>query len=330
MSRPRLHPSFSVAVAVAMAAVGMVLQTAAANAYPERTIRYIIPFAPGGGQDVVARQIAPRLSERLGQQVIVDNRPGGGATVGAEIAAKSAPDGYVIFMASNTTHAINPNLYEKLAYDPIRDFFAVSQIASLANILVVHPSLPARNVRELVALAKGRPGELNFGSSGNGTPAQLAGVMFGQAAGIKIVHVPYKGSNPALTALLSGETQMMFGSMPSAIPFMKIGKLNALAVTSAKRSSAVPEVPTVAESGFRGFEATTWYGIAVPAGVSNEIVTRLHAETVRILNASDFRKSLLAQGAEPVGSSPEDFMSFMKSELIKYKKIVKDSGLRPD
>ena len=301
-----------------------------AQPYPSRAIRYIVPFAPGGGQDAVARQLAPRLTEALGQPIVIDNRPGAGATIGAEIAAKSPPDGYTIFMASNTTHAINPHLYQKLGYDPIRDFAAVSQIASLANILVVHPSLPARSLRQLTALAKSRPGELHFGSPGNGTPAQLAGVMYNQAAGVQTVHVPYRGSGPALTSLLSGETQFMFGSMTSAIPLVKAGRLRALAVTGSKRSGAVPDVPTVAESGYPGFEATTWYGIAVPAGTPPAIVTRLHAAIVKVLAIPDMRAAFEAQGAETVGNAPAEFAAYIAAELKRYAKIVRDSGMRVD
>jgi len=317
--------------ALAVTAVSAILAPAySAETYPSRVIRYIIPFAPGGGQDTVARQLAPRLSEGLGQQVVVDNRPGGGTILGTEIAAKSAPDGYTIAMVSNTSHAINPNLHKKLPYDPVADFAPVTQIASLANILVVHPSLPARTLKEFVALAKSRPGELNFGSSGSGTPAQLAGVMFSQAAGVKMVHVPYKGSSPALTALLSGETQLMFGSMTSSIPFVKNGRLRALAVTGSKRAVAVPDVPTVSESGYPGFEATTWYGIAVPVGTPSPIIKRLHAEVVKIITAADFRKYLISQGADPIGSTPEEFGALIRAELKNYAKIVRDAGLRPD
>jgi len=315
---------------VLIAALGAIAVDTLAQSYPSRAIRYIVPFAPGGGQDTVARQLSPRLTEALGQSVVIDNRPGAGAIIGTEIAAKSAPDGYTIFMASNTTHAINPHLHQKLGYDPIRDFAAVSQIASLANILVVHPSLPARTLEQLTALAKSRPGELHFGSPGNGSPAQLAGVMYNQAAGVQTVHVPYRGSGPALTSLLSGETQLMFGSMTSAIPLVKSGRLRALAVTGGKRSGAVPEVPTVAESGYPGFEATTWYGIAVPAGTPPAIVARLHADIVKVLAIPDMRAAFEAQGAEPVGNSPAEFAAYIAAELKRYAKIVRDSGMRAD
>jgi len=301
-----------------------------AQAYPSKPIRYIVPFPAGGGQDLVVRALAPRMSEALGQTVIVDNRPGAATMVGAELAAKSPPDGYTIFNGSNTTLAINPNLYSKVPYDPLKDFAAVTQIASLPNLLVVHPSLPVRTVKELAALARNRPGQLNYGSSGTGTPAQLAGVMFGDEAHAKLVHVPYRGSSQALTALISGETQMMFGSMTSTLPFVKSGRLRAIAVTGAKRSLAAPEVPTVAEAAFPGFEAVTWYGLFVPAGTPAAIVSKLNAEVVKILRAPDFRDWLVAQGADPVGSTPDELAAFVKTELVKYAKIVKDSGMKPD
>jgi tripartite-type tricarboxylate transporter receptor subunit TctC len=301
-----------------------------AQSYPSKSIRYIVPFPPGGGQDLVVRALAPRMTEALGQTVVVDNRPGAATMVGAELAAKSPPDGYTIFNGSNTTLAINPNLYSKVPYDPIKDFVAVTQIASLPNLLVVHPSLPVRTVKDLAALARNRPGQLNYGSSGTGTPAQLAGVMFGDAADVKLVHVPYRGSSQALTALISGETQMMFGSMTSTLPFVKSGRLRAIAVTGAKRSLAAPDLPTVAEAAYPGFEAVTWYGLFVPAGTPAAIISRLNAEVVKILRAPDFRDWLVAQGADPVGSTPDELAVFVKTELVKYAKIVKDSGMRPD
>jgi tripartite-type tricarboxylate transporter receptor subunit TctC len=233
-------------------------------------------------------------------------------------------------MARTRHSAINPNLYSKVPYDPLKDFVAVTQIASLPNLLVVHPSLPVRTVKELAALARNRPGQLNYGSSGTGTPAQLAGVMFGDEAHAKLVHVPYRGSSQALTALISGETQMMFGSMTSTLPFVKSGRLRAIAVTGAKSSLAAPEVPTVAEAAFPGFEAVTWYGLFVPAGTPAAIVSKLNAEVVKILRAPDFRDWLVAQGADPVGSTPDELAAFVKTELVKYAKIVKDSGMRPD
>jgi tripartite-type tricarboxylate transporter receptor subunit TctC len=304
--------------------------SAIAQGYPSKPIRYIVPFPPGGGQDLVVRALAPRMTEALGQPVLVDNRPGAATMVGAELAAKSPPDGYTVFNGSNTTLSINPNLYSKVPYDPVKDFAPVTYIASLPNLLVVHPSLPARTVKELAALARVKPGQLNFGSSGTGTPAQLAGVMFGDAANVKLVHVPYRGSSQALTALISGETQIMFSSITSTLPFVKSGRMRAIAVTGAKRSLAAPELPTVAEAGFPGFEAVTWYGLFVPAGTPAPVIGRLNTEMVKILHAADFRDWLVTQGADPVGGTPDELAAFVKSELVKYAKIVKASGMRPD
>lgn len=301
-----------------------------AQQYPSKPIRYIIPFAPGGGQDLVGRALAPRLAEGFGQQVLIDNRPGGGTILGAELAAHSPPDGYTIFMGSNTSHAINPNMHARLPYDPVKDFAPISRVATIANMLVVHPSLPAKSVKELVALAKSKPGQLNFGSSGAGTPAHLAGVMFNEAAGVQLVHVPYKGSAPALTALVSGETQLMFGTLTSSLPFVRNQRLRALAVTSAKRSAMVPELPTIAESGYRGFEAITWYGAFAPANTPPAIVSRLNAEFVKVLNNADFKSWLFNQGADAAPSKPEELAAYVKSELATYAPIIKKSGMKPD
>jgi tripartite-type tricarboxylate transporter receptor subunit TctC len=233
-------------------------------------------------------------------------------------------------MGSNTTNAINPNLHPKLPYDTLKDFAPVTRLSAFPNILVVHPSMPVKSVKDLIALGKARPGQLNYGSSGSGTPAQLAGVMFGDAAGVKMVHVPYKGSAPALAALIGGETQLMFASLGSSLTFIKSGRLRPLAVTSAKRSAAIPEMPTIAESGFPGFEAITWHGLMVPSGTPAPIVQRLNAETVKILRQPDFVAWLLSQGADATPSTPEEFTTFLKSELALYARLVKQSGMKPD
>jgi tripartite-type tricarboxylate transporter receptor subunit TctC len=301
-----------------------------AQSYPAKPIRYVIPFAPGGGQDLVGRALAPRLSDALGQQVLIDNRPGGGTILGAELVARSPADGYTIFMGSNTSMSINPNLHAKLPFDPIRDFAPITRIAIVSNMLVVHPSLPVRSVKELAALAKARPGQLNYGSSGTGTPAHLAGVMFNEAAGIALVHVPYKGSAPALTALLSGETQLMFATVTSSLPHVRSNRLRALAVTSAKRSPSVTEIPTVAESGYPGYEAITWYGAVAPAHTPPAVIGRLNAEFGKILHSAEFRDWLLKQGAEAAPSTPEELSAQIKSELQLYAPIIKKSGMRAD
>jgi tripartite-type tricarboxylate transporter receptor subunit TctC len=290
----------------------------------------IVPFPPGGGTDLVARAMAPRFPDAAGVQLIVDNRPGGGTVVGAELAAHSAPDGYTIFMGTNTSHAINPNLYPKLSYDPIKDFSPITRIASVPFVLVVHPSLPVRSVKDLVALAKARPGQLNFASSGNGTPGHLAGIMLNEAAAINMVHIPYKGSGPALTATVSGETQLIFASLTSTLPFVKSGRLRALAMSSAQRSALLPDMVTVAESGYPGFEAITWYGLFAPAGTPASIVMRLNTDFLKILNASDFKAWLAEQGADAAPGTPDEFGVFVKAEIARYAPLIKKSGMLPD
>jgi tripartite-type tricarboxylate transporter receptor subunit TctC len=304
--------------------------SAFAQPYPAKPIRYIIPFPPGGGADLGARSIAQKITENSGIQFLLDNRPGAGTIVASEIAARAAPDGYTIFHGANTSHAINPNLHAKLPYDPIRDFAPVTRLASFPNILVVHPSLPVRSVKDLVALARARPGQLNFGSSGTGTPAQLAGVMFNNAAGVTMVHVPYKGSTAALTAVMSGEMQLMFGSLASTLPYVRSGRLRPVAVTSLQRSAAIPEMPTIAEAGYRGFEAITWHALFVPAGTPAPIINRLHAEFSKAVDAKDFRATMIKQGADTASSTPEQLAAFVKSELALYAKLVKQAGMQPD
>jgi tripartite-type tricarboxylate transporter receptor subunit TctC len=310
----------------------LLTNTAATHAqtYPAKPIRYIIPFAPGGGQDLVGRALAPRLAEGLGQQMLIDNRPGGGTILGAELAARAAPDGYTIFMASNTSMSINPNLHAKLPYDPIKDFAPITRIATAANMLVVHPSMPVRSVKELAVFAKARPDQLNYGSSGSGTPAHLAGVMFNEAAGVKLVHVPYRGSSPALTAILSGETQLMFGTLTSSLQFVRSKRLRALAVSSAQRSPVIPELPTVAESGFPGYEAITWYGVVAPAGTPPAALSRLHSEFSKVLNNAEFKSWLLNQGAEAAPGTPDELAAQIKRELALYAPIIKKSGMKAD
>lgn len=304
--------------------------TAAAQTYPNKPIRYIIPFPPGGGQDLVGRALAPRLAEGFGQQVFIDNRPGGGTILGAELAARSAPDGYTIFMGSNTSLSINPVLHAKLPYDPLRDFAPVTRIAIAANMLVVHPSLPVRSVKEFAAFARERPDQLNYGSPGSGTPAHLAGVLFNDVAGVRLTHVPYKGSGAALTAIVSGEMQLMFGTLTSSLPFVRSQRLRALAVTSAKRSPVMPDLPAIAESGFPGYEAITWYGVMAPAGTPPAVINRLRSEFIKVLNNADFKSWLLNQGAEAAPSTPEELTAQIKRELAMYAPIIKKSGMKAD
>jgi len=313
--------------ALVAAVAAFVAGAALGQTYPSKPIRLIVPFAAGGGNDNIARLVGKHLSESLGQPLVIDNRPGAGGVLGAELAAKSAPDGYTLFLGGVGSHAVNPNLIEKLPYDPIRDFAPVILLAKAPLVLVVHPSVPARTFAEFVAYARKNPGKLNFASNGNGSSAQLAAVMFGSMARVDMVHVPYKGLAPALTDLLSGQVQLMFSSVVAILPHIKAGKLRALAVTGEKRMPSLPEVPTVAESGFPGFEASSWYGILAPAGTPREIVTRLNTEFTRALEQPEVRKTLLADGAEPVGGTPESFAAYIRSEKERMGKLIRDANI---
>ncbi len=303
---------------------------AAADAYPAKPVRFVVAFPPGGGTDIIARSIAQKLAERIAQQVVVDNRPGAGGNIGTDMVAKSAPDGYTLLMGSAGPLAINASLFGKMPFDPIKDLAPVTLAASTPNVLVVHPALRAATLKELIALAKARPGEINFASSGHGTPAHLAGELFNLMAGIKMVHVPYKGAAPALADLLGGQVQIMFSTMPPALPHVRDGKLRALAVTSAKRSPAAPELPTVDETALPGFEANTWHGVVVPAGTPGAIVARLNREIVAILHLPDVVERFSSQGAEALGSTPEEFAAYIKSETLKWAKVVRDSGAKAE
>ena len=302
----------------------------AADAYPAKPVRFVVAFPPGGGTDIIARAIAQKLAERIAQQVVVDNRPGAGGNIGTDIVAKSAPDGYTLLMGSAGPLAINASLFGKMPFDPIKDLAPVTLAASTPNVLVVHPSLRAATVKELIALAKARPGEINFASSGHGTPAHLAGELFNSMAGVKMVHVPYKGAAPALADPLGGQVQLMFSTMPPALPHVKDGKLRALAVTSAKRSPAAPDIPTLDEIALPGFEANTWHGVVVPAGTPATIVARLNREIVAILHLPDVVERFSSQGAEALGSTPEEFAAYIRSETLKWAKVVRDSGAKAE
>ncbi len=303
---------------------------AAADAYPAKPIRFVVAFPPGGGTDIIARVIAQKLSERLAQQVVVDNRPGAGGNIGTDIVAKSAPDGYTMLMGSAGPLAVNASLFAKMPFDPIRDLAPVTLAASTPNVLVVHPSLLARTVKELIALARARPGEINFASSGHGTPAHLAGELFNSMAGVKLIHVPYKGAAPALADLLGGQVQLMFSTMPPALPHVKDGKLRALAVTSRKRSPAAPDLPTLDEAALPGFEAITWHGVVVPAGTPTTVIALLNREIVAILHLPEVVERLSGQGAEALGSTPEEFAAYIRSESVKWAKVVRESGAKAE
>ncbi|HZN24267.1 MAG TPA: tripartite tricarboxylate transporter substrate binding protein [Burkholderiales bacterium] len=303
---------------------------AAEIAYPSRPIRIVDPFPPGGPSDIVARSISPRLGEALGQTVVVDNRGGAAGVVGCEIVAKAAPDGHTLLLGPSGALTIQPTLSSKLPYDPRRDFEPVTQLTSGPQVIAVNPSVPARSIPELIALAKAKPGQLNYASGGAGTANHLAAEVFKLASVVNIVHVPYKGTGPALASVISGETQMIISSLLPALPHVKSGKLRALAVTSTSRSAAVPDVPTAAESGLPKFETSSWHGILVPARTPRAIVTRLHDEVVKVLNLPDVRERLTAQGLNVVASTPQAFAGHIKSETEKYARVIKQVGIKPE
>jgi tripartite-type tricarboxylate transporter receptor subunit TctC len=302
---------------------------AQAGDFPTKAIRLVVPFPPGGATDAAARLVAVKMSEHWGQPVLVDNRAGAGGNVGSDMVAKSPADGYTLVMGVTGSHAINTSLYSKMPYDPVADFVAVSQVAVVPNVLVVHPSVPAKNLAELVALAKKEPGKLNYASLGNGTAAHLGMEMLKADAGVDITHVPYKGSAPAVSDLLAGQVQMMVDGLPSALPHIKAGKLRAIALTSLRRSPSLPDLPTIAET-YPGFYADAWSGLFAPKGTPQPVVDKLSAEVQRILKLPDVREKLAALGAEPVGSTQAEFTAHVKREIDKWAKVVKASGAKVD
>ena len=317
----------SLAVLIALAPNG--LAAAQGVAYPAKPVRLIVPFAPGGGTDVVGRALAMKLSEMWNQQVVVDNRGGASTIIGTELAAKSPPDGYTLLMGT-TTLAINPSLRRKLPYDTLKDLDPVSQAAFQAYVLAVHPSVPARNVKELIALAKAKPGTLNFGSPGTGSGSHLAGELFAMLSGVRLVHIPYKGSAPALTDLLGGQIQLIFGTILSTYPHVKSGKLRALGVSSPKRSAVLPDVPSIPEGGVAGYGATSWNGVLTPAGVPKPLLAKLNADIVKALQSPEVRERLAADGGEAVGNSAQEFRAHIQHEITMWAKVVKAAGLKPE
>ena len=313
--------------ALALSAAVAAPSHAATSEYPNRPIRFVVPLAPGGAVDIAARAVGQGIAARLGQQVVVDNRAGGGGNIGAEIVAKAPPDGYTMVMGSSSNFGVNPTLYKNLPYDAVRDFAPVSLVSFAPNALYVHPSVPAQSVKELVALAKSRPGTLNFASSGQGGSNHLAGELFKMVAGVDIVHVPYKGTGPALADTISGQVQMQFGSVIAALPHVKAGKLRALAVTVARRVSALPQVPTMGEAGYPAVETTVWTGVLVPAKTPAFIVAKLNGEIVAVLKDPDLRARFAAQGAEAVGSTSAEFGAHIRREIDKWGKVVRAAGL---
>jgi len=297
--------------------------------YPAKPIRLIVPFAPAGSADALARTIQPALSEALGQTLVIDNRPGASSTIGTDMAAKAAPDGYTLVLVT-TTHTVNPSLIAKLPFDTVKDFAPVSLVVSQPNILVVHPSVAAKSVKELVAMAKAKPGGMNFASGGNGSSPHLSGELFNIVAGTRITHIPYKGSGPGVTDLLGGHVQMMFAGPLALEQHIKSGRLRPLALADKRRSTILPDVPTMAEAGFPGVETGTWYGILAPARTPPAVVAHVQREIVRILQAADLKTRILNQGVDIVASSPADFEKFIIAEVAKWSRVVKAAGVRAD
>lgn len=323
----RAFRPFLLAAAAALAPWSAEAQ--APDAWPGRPIRFILPFPPGGGTDILGRLIAERLTANLGQPVVTENRGGAGGNVGAEAAAKSTPDGYTIVLVAPSL-AISTSLYSKLNYDPAKDFAPVSLVATVPNVMITHPSVPANTLVEFIRLAKTKPGEMNFGSGGSGTSNHLAGELFNIVAGVKLVHVPYKGVNLAMNDVLSGRIQLVVIGIPAAAPHIKAGKLRALALLAPARSPVLPDVPTVAEAGLPNFEVTTWYGILAPAGTPGPIVARLNAELVKIMHAPEMKEKLDAMATDAVTSTPEEFAGLIRREIVKWGEVVRDAGLKAD
>jgi tripartite-type tricarboxylate transporter receptor subunit TctC len=326
-----LNNTFAVMlVAGTVAAVpnGALAQDAAAN-YPSRSIRYIVGYTPGGTADMLARAVGQKLAAAWGQQVIVDNRAGAGTNIGTELGARAPADGYTLFMPT-VANAINPTLYPKLGYDMLKDFAYVTNFAKVPGIVVVHPSLPAKNAKELIAIAKANPNSLRHGSTGIGSPHHLAGEIFKTMAGVKMIHVPYKGATPAIADIIAGHIEVYFGAMVSTLPHARSNRLRALGVTSLKRVDAAKDIPTLDEQGLKGFETGSWFGMAVPTGTPQAIITKLHAESTKALQAPDLRDRMIAEGAEFVGDTPAQFTAYIRSELDKWGKAVKASGAKVD
>jgi tripartite-type tricarboxylate transporter receptor subunit TctC len=299
---------------------------AAESGYPTRSIRWIVAFAPGGSLDRVARMLAPRLSEALGQQIVIDNRPGAGGNLSAELVARSAPDGYTVYVTSAAL-VVNASLYKKLPYDPIKDFEPVTLLGAASNVLVAHPSLPVKSVADLIALAKRSPGRIDYVSSGNGTSGHLAMALFANLADIRLTHIPYKSIAQAQADLVAGQVPLFFPTIPGAMPFINAGRVRALAVSGTKRSPALPQVPTMQEAGVRGYEASAWYPVLVPAGTPRPIVEHLNARFISVVKNADVRKQLSDDGVEPIGSTPAELATYMAAELKKWAQVVKQAGI---
>ncbi len=316
-------------IALLVFAILAAAPAAAQESYPARPLRFILPFPPGGGTDILGRLIAERLSAGLGQPVVAENRGGAGGNVGAEAAARSAPDGYTLLLAAPSL-AISPSLYSKLNYDPVRDLAPVSLVATVPNVMITHPSVPAQTLQEFIAVARAKPGAMNFGSGGAGTSNHLAGELFNLVTGTKLVHVPYKGVNLAMQDVISGRIHLAVIGVPAAAPHIKSGKLRALALIAPQRAAALPEVPTVSEAGLADFEVTTWYGVLAPAGTPRAAITRVNAELVRIMHAPDVKERLGGMATEPRTSTPEEFAAYLRQEIAKWGDVIRKAGLKAD
>jgi tripartite-type tricarboxylate transporter receptor subunit TctC len=302
---------------------------AAAQNYPANPVRVVVPFPPGGGVDGMGRLISQKLAEALGRQFVVDNRPGANGMIGSELAAKSAKDGYTL-MVNGANFVTTPSLYSKVSYDPLRDFDPISLVALAPNVLVVHPSLPVKSVKELVALARARPGQVNFAGSGSGSTPHLAAELFNTLANVRMIHVPYRGTGPAIVGLMSGEASVMFMPTTNAVPQLKAGRLRGLAVTTRERVPAVPELPTVAESGLKDYESSQWYGVLAPAGAPADILNLLNSHIAKVMQAPDMKQRMASEGLVAVGSSREQFAAHIRTELAKWAKVIKQSGAKVD
>ncbi|HWI15677.1 MAG TPA: tripartite tricarboxylate transporter substrate binding protein [Burkholderiales bacterium] len=307
---------------------GCIVTSASAQSYPSRPIRLIVPWSAGSGTDLMSRTLAQKMSEVLGQQIVVDNRGGAGAIIGTELAAKTPPDGYTLYIGGSVSMAISPALYAKVAYDPVRDFAPVCLVSQFYNALSVHPSVPARSVKEFIALAKSRPGELMMGSAGNGSTSHLAGELFKKMAAVNMVHIPYKSGGQLVVGVLSGESHVSFSPVSTGIPHVQSGKLRMLGVSSARRIASLPDMPTIGET-VRGYEYSGWQGVLVPAGTPPDIITRLHAAIIKATAAPDFRDYLYKEGSEYVGSTPDQFAGFLRHEVQKNAELVKSAGIKP-
>ena len=325
MRQFKIHQFAAIALC---ACAALAMSAARAQTWPAKSVRFISPFAPGGGADITSRVIAQKLSEALGQQVLVDNRGGAGGMIGVDLGAKAPPDGYTMVLGTIGPIAINPSLYSKMPYDPVKDLVPVTLAADALNVLVVHPALPVKNVKELVALGRARPNQLNYGSSGPGATDHLAGELFNMLTGTKMVHVPYKGGAPAMLDLMAGNVQIIFSTVSTAIGQIKSGKVRALGMTGTKRFVLMPELPTIAEAGVPGFAVNNWYGVFVPAGTPREIVARLNTEIVKVLHLPDAKQRLLESGIEATPTTQEQFAAYIQSETKKWAKVVKDANVK--